>query len=114
MNGDAMDDTTSNIKTYWSRSLNRAVTIPEDDERLRIDALLETTQDLLAAIDLSAVAPADPAAKKVWDNLVATARTAAAAFRQSSATLAERLSGPAFFAGVGSCLAFPRNLRDES
>jgi hypothetical protein len=80
MNGDAMD-TASKMKTYWSRSLNRAVTIPEDDERPRIDALLEATQNLLAAIDLSGVAPADPAAREVWEPLVQTARDALAALR---------------------------------
>ncbi|HWR52215.1 MAG TPA: hypothetical protein VN428_13980 [Bryobacteraceae bacterium] len=75
-----MDNATTKLKTYWSRSLNRAVTIPVDDDRPRIDALLEATQDLLAAIDLSGVAPADPAAGEAWQTLVQKARDATRAF----------------------------------
>ena len=68
-------------KTYWSASLKRAVTVPEDDERRRIDDLLAATKNLLAAIQLTGVAPADAIAKKAWDDLLARTTDAVAAFR---------------------------------
>ena len=58
--------TMSNPKTYWGASLKRAVTVPEDDERPRIDDLMAATKNLLAAIQLTSVSPSDAAAKKVW------------------------------------------------
>ena len=71
----------SKPKTYWSASLKRAVTVPEDDERPRIDDLLAATKNLLAAIQLTSVSPSDAAAKHVWDDLLASTKDAVAAFK---------------------------------
>jgi hypothetical protein len=70
-----------NPKTYWSASLKRAVTVPEDDQRIQIDELLLATQDLLSAIQLTGITPTDPAASEIWQRLVARATKAVAAMK---------------------------------
>ncbi len=77
-----MEPTTTKTKTYWSASLRRAVTIPDDDERHRIDELLQATGDLLAAIRLTGVQPSDQNALLVWQQVVERAALATAAFRK--------------------------------
>jgi hypothetical protein len=76
-----MSPTTTKTKTYWSASLKGAVTVPDDDERPRIDDLLAATSNLLAAIQLTGLAPNDDAAKEVWNNLLARTTDAVAAFK---------------------------------
>jgi hypothetical protein len=55
--------------------------VPDDDERPRIDDLLAATTNLMAAIQLTDLAPTDAAAKEVWNSLVARTRDAVAAFK---------------------------------
>jgi len=68
-------------RIYWSTSLQRSVIIPEDDERFRIDELLKATDDLLAAIQLTGLAPSDPATLAVWNEFVARATRAVQVFK---------------------------------
>ncbi|MGD0774866.1 MAG: hypothetical protein ABSC05_18795 [Candidatus Solibacter sp.] len=76
-----MSPTSTKPKTYWSASLKSAVTVPEDDERPRIDDLLVAANNLLSAIQLMGLTPNDTAAKEVWNNLLARTRDAVAAFK---------------------------------
>ena len=73
--------TTPKPKTYWSGSLKRAVTVPEDDERPRIDELLTAADNLLAAIQLADVTPTDAAARYAWHESVCAAQRAVAALK---------------------------------
>jgi len=76
-----MNAPTTTPKTYWSASLKSAVTVPDDDERPRIDDLLVATNNLLAAIQLMGLAPTDSAAHGVWNGLLARTRNAVNAFK---------------------------------
>jgi hypothetical protein len=76
-----MSPTATKPKTYWSASLKKSVTVPDDDERPRIDDLLAATNNLLSAIQLTGLAPSDAAANEVWNNLLARTRDAVAAFK---------------------------------
>ena len=69
------------LKTYWSASLKRAVTVPENSERIQIDELLLATHYLLGAIQLTGLTPTDPAAREAWDRLVARTTRAVAAIK---------------------------------
>ena len=70
-------------KIYWSATLQRAVTIPEDDERHRIDDLLTATDDLLVVIQLTGLAPSDPAALAMWNEFLARTTRAVQAFKEA-------------------------------
>jgi hypothetical protein len=68
--------TNTTVKKYWSSSLGRAVTVPEDDERPRIDELVEAVDNLLVAIQLTGMAPADQQARAIWNEVLARATLA--------------------------------------
>ena len=66
--------------TYWSASLQRAATASDGEERPRIDALLEATESLLAAIQLTGVRP-HASAQASWDDIVARVKAAVNGFK---------------------------------